>query len=80
MVSPFFTFLSKLFTESDLKRGLSVCPNPTLQPIPACGGIELEIVLYKICYLRTILCYSTLPKMVSSKLLTDFQMRAMLLE
>ena len=36
--------------------------------------------LYNVCYLQMILSYSTLPKMVSSKLLTGFRMHALLPE
>ena len=42
----------------------------------SCGGVKISdytVQVYNVCYFQMIWCYSTLPKMASSKLLTGFQ-------
>ena len=64
-----------------LRQGCSLFPvkfliymNRIVKKSEYCGGVKIDecTVIYNVCYLRMILCYSTLPKMISSKLLTVF--------
>ena len=51
-----------------------ICVDRIVTKSESCGGEKLVTGRYNIWYLRMILFCSTLPKMVSSKLLTDFRM------
>ena len=46
----------------------------------SCGEVKTAIALYDLCYLHMILRHSSLPKIVSEKLLSDFWMHALLPE
>ena len=57
-----------------------ICMDRIVKKSESCGGVKIVDALYNVCYSQMIFYYSTLPKMVSSRLLTDFHIHALLPE